>query len=498
MSGSLLVVGTSSGAGKSTVVTGLCRWLRRQGVRVAPFKAQNMSNNSYVTADGGEIGRAQAAQAMAAGVEPEVAMNPVLLKPGSDRRSHLIVLGQPAGTVDASTGWARKRELLDVVVASHRTLLARFDVVICEGAGSPAEINLRDSDIVNMGFARAADVPAVLVGDIDRGGVFASLVGTLAVLERQDQDLVRGFIVNRFRGDRGLLRPGLDELGTLTGRSVLGVLPHHEGLEIDSEDALAWSSWGGGPSTLAAEVLTVGVLRLPRASNLTDVEPLVQEPGVTVLPVTRPEQLEHCDLVIVPGSRATVDDLEWVRRRGFDVALGRRAAAGGSILGICGGFQMLGRTILDDMESGAGVVAGLGLLPVRTTFRSDKTVTRTQAMLDDGVEVRGYEIHHGDVVREGGNPWFADQGCVAGPVAGSLWHGLFDNDRWRQRYLTDAARRCGKSFVADPTIIFEQRRETRFETLADLVDRYLDTAALEAIWEDRRRPRLPRLTIELT
>ncbi len=499
MSGaSLLVVGTSSGAGKSTVVTGLCRWLHRHGVQVAPFKAQNMSNNSFVTTDGGEIGRAQAAQAQAAGVAPEVTMNPVLLKPGSDSRSHLIVLGQPAGDLDAATGWNRKHELLDTAVEAHRELLRRFDVVLCEGAGSPAEINLRSTDIVNMGFARAAGVPAVLVGDIDRGGVFASFVGTLGLLEPADQDLVRGFIINRFRGDRALLGPGLDQLRRITGRETLGVLPYQVGLELDAEDALNWSAWTGGGPELGTDSLTIGVICLPRASNLTDVEPLACEPGVAVRPLWQPDQMADCDLVIVPGTRATVHDLQWLRVRGFDSALARRAAAGHSILGICGGFQMLGTEIDDEVESGAGRVDGLGLLAVRTTFGAGKTVRQRQVTLDDGSVITGYEIHHGEVHCSEGEPFFAEEGCAAGTVAGSLWHGLFENDGWRRQYLVELAARCGKAFVPDNDVDFAARREARFDLLADLIDEHLDTSALEALWSTPRLPRLPRLAIGLT
>lgn len=476
-SGSLLVLGTSSGAGKSTVVTGLCRWLARRGVSVAPFKAQNMSLNSFVTRDGCEIGRAQVIQAQAARVEPDVLMNPVLLKPGSDTSSQLIVLGHPAGNLDAATGWHQKHGLLELVVEAHAELRRRFDVVICEGAGSPAEINLRHSDIANLGFAVAANVPAILVGDVDRGGVFASFVGTLAVLESRDQQLVRGFIVNKFRGSKELLQPGINQLAELTGRSTWGVLPYQRGLELDAEDATDFSSWLDSIAPRGEDVLSVGIVALPRASNLTDFDPLVDEPGVVLRPLYHPEEMRDCDLVVLPGTRATVSDLTWLRQRGFDVALARRAAEGRAILGLCGGYQMLGDRIDDGVESAEDSVEGLGLLPTRSVFERDKVLAQVQATLDDGTTVHGYEIHHGRVLVDG-PAFFADQGCVQGSVAGTLWHGLFENDEWRRTYLTEVATRANKRFVADIRHNFAARREARLDTLADLIEEHLDTAAL--------------------
>jgi cobyric acid synthase CobQ len=495
--GSILVAGTSSGAGKSTVVTGLCRWLHRQGVPVAPFKAQNMSLNSFVTADGGEMGRAQVVQAQAAGIAPEVLMNPVLLKPGSDTRSQIIVLGKPVGDLDAASGWREKHKLLDLVVESYRELRRRFDVVICEGAGSPAEINLRASDIANFGFARAAGVPAVLVGDIDRGGMFASVIGTLAVLEAGDQDLVRGFIINKFRGAKELLRGGIEQLTTMTGRPTFGVLPYRKGLELDAEDATDLTAWLDVAAPLGVDILSVGVVTFPRASNLTDIDPLVDEPGVVVRPIYRPEEMRDCDLVILPGTRATVNDLGWLRDRGFAHEFARRAAAGGAILGICGGYQMLSTVIDDDVESASGRVAGLALLPVRTVFQREKVLRQVQRMMPDGSTMRGYEIHHGRVEVEGGDPFFANEGCVSGPVAGTLWHGLFENDHWRREYLIDIARRAGKHFIPESEYDFAARRESRIESLADLIDEHLDTAALIGLLSADAYGALPRMNLDL-
>lgn len=492
-----MVAGTGSDAGKSALVAGLCRWLARQGVSVAPFKAQNMSLNSFVTVKGGEMGRAQVVQAQAAGVEPDVIMNPVLLKPGTDTSSQLIVLGHPRGELNSGTGWAKKRELLDLVVDAHLELRQRFDVVICEGAGSPAEINLRANDIVNLGFARAADIPAVLVGDVDRGGIFASFVGTLALLDREDQDLVRGFIVNKFRGTKELLQSGVDQLTSLTGRVTYGILPYQRGLELDAEDATDFTSWLDVAAPLGPDVLLIGVLALPRASNLTDLDPLVDEPGVVLRPIYRPEEMRDCDLVILPGTRATVSDLHWIRERRFDHALAARASAGQAILGLCGGFQMLGSVIDDVVESNVGRVQGLGLLPIRTEFKPEKILAQTRLNMDDGTIFRGYVIHHGRVSVEGGQSLFADEGCVLGSVAGTLWHGLFENDNWRRQYLLGVAERSGKRFIPDSAHDFSSRREARIDQLADLVGEHLDTDEILSLLSEDTAKSIPHVTLDL-
>jgi adenosylcobyric acid synthase len=483
--GALLVAGTTSDAGKSVVTAGLCRWLARQGVSVAPFKAQNMSLNSFVTRAGAEIGRAQAAQAAACGIEPEAVMNPVLLKPGSDTGSQLIVLGKAVAEIDAAAYWrsGRQQSLLHVVLAAFRELADRFDVVICEGAGSPAEINLRDSDIVNLGFARAAGVPAVLVGDIDRGGVFAAFVGTLAVLEPADQALIAGFIVNKFRGDVSLLKPGLDMLEQLTGRPVYGVLPWTDGIGVDAEDAIDWALLRSGGPPLGDDVLRVTVIALPRMSNHTDLDALACEPGVVVRFARQAAELADADLVILPGSRATVRDLAWLRERGIDQAITRHAARGLPVLGICGGYQMLGTLIDDEVESGAGQQPGLGLLPVRTRFGREKVLARPSRVLASGTHVHGYEIHHGLLSRDGGEPFFADEGCRAGPVAGTIWHGLLDNDEFRRDYLTEVARRSGRRFTVAPDVSFAAIREARLDRLADLMANHLEHSHIRSLIE---------------
>jgi adenosylcobyric acid synthase len=472
----LLVAGTASEAGKSAVTAGICRWLARRGVKVAPFKAQNMSLNSVVTRDGAEIGRAQAMQAAAAGIEPEAALNPVLLKPGAGGTSQVMVLGRPVAEADALSYSALKPRLAETVQACLAGLADRFDAVICEGAGSPAEINLREHDITNMGLARAAGLPVIVVADIDRGGALAALYGTLALLSREDQALVSGFVVNKFRGDARLLEPGLDRLRELTGRPVLGVLPWTAGLWLDAEDSL---TLGAGPDDSPAtgpggEVLRVVVIRLPRISNFTDIDPLIAEPGVAVRFVTSPAEVTAADLVILPGSRATVADLAWLRERGLADAVAGRAARGGPVLGICGGFQMLAREIRDEVESGAGAVPGLGLLPATAEFGPAK-VLRLRQETCDGEPVTGYEIHHGVVTADGGEPF--PGGCSAGAVLGTTWHGIFESDRFRRALLRNVAAAAGRAFEPG-RITFAQIRERKLDTLADLVTAHMDTAAL--------------------
>ncbi|RAY11851.1 cobyric acid synthase CobQ [Actinomadura craniellae] len=481
MRGALLVAGTTSDAGKSVLTAGLCRWLARRGVRVAPFKAQNMSLNSMVTADGAEIGRAQVMQAQAAGIEPTAHMNPVLLKPGSDRRSQVVVLGRPVADVDAVGYRAHKDRLREVALASLARLRAEYDVVICEGAGSPAEINLRAGDIANMGLARAAGLPVLVVGDIDRGGVFAALYGTIALLEPADQALVAGFVINKFRGAPELLAPGLDQITALTGRPVHGVLPWLDGLWLDVEDSLALD--GPRPPTLpphGAQTLRVAVVRPPRISNFTDLDALAAEPGVALRYATSPGELADADLVILPGSRATVADLGWLRARGLAAEIVRRARAGRPVLGICGGFQMLAGEIVDDVESCAGPVEGLGLLPVRVEFAPEKTLGRPEGRAY-GEPVRAYEIHHGVVAVEGGEPFL--DGCRAGAVWGTTWHGALENDGFRRAFLREVAAAAGRDFTPAPDVSFAALREARLDALGDLVERHLDTAAVERLIE---------------
>ncbi len=473
--GALLVAGTTSDAGKSVVTAGLCRWLAREGAKVAPFKAQNMSLNSAVTADGAEIGRAQAVQAAAAQVSPEAAMNPVLLKPGSDHTSQVVVLGKPWADVSAMSYRRHKAELLEVSLACLADLRSRFDVVVCEGAGSPAEINLRATDIANMGLARAAQLPVLVVGDINPGGVFAALFGTLALLSPEDQALVCGFVVNKFRGDVALLEPGLAMLERLTGRPTYGVLPWTEGLELDAEDSLGLSAAVAPVPPLGGDVLRVAVVRLPRLSNWTDVDALRSEPGLLVRFATTPEELADADLVVLPGTRATVADLAWLRRRGLDVVLARRAAEGRPVLGICGGYQMLGARIEDSVESRAGAVEGLGLLPVRTAFGREKVLGRPAGAYGPHPVTTAYEIHHGVIAVDGGEPLFSPgEGCRVGSVLGTVWHGALESDGARRALLLEVAAAVGRNWRPG-TMAFEDVRQARLDALGDLVADHLDT-----------------------
>jgi adenosylcobyric acid synthase len=489
--GALLVAGTTSDAGKSVVTAGLCRWLARQGVEVAPFKAQNMSLNSTVTVDGAEIGRAQAMQAAAAGVAPEAAMNPVLLKPGSDRTAQVVVLGRPWADVSAVSYREHKAALLEVSLQCLADLRSRYDVVVCEGAGSPAEINLRATDIANMGLARAADLPVLVVGDINPGGVFAALFGTLALLSREDQALVAGFVVNKFRGDVSLLEPGLEMLRALTSRPVLGVLPWTEGLELDVEDSLGLSAPVAPLPPRGRDVLRVSVVRLPRLSNWTDVDALRCEPGVLVRFATTPEELADADLVVLPGTRATVADLAWLRARGLDAALRERAAAGRPVLGICGGYQMLGCSISDDVESRAGTVDGLGLLPVRTVFGADKVLSRPVGAYGEHPLTTAYEIHHGRIAVDGGEPLFSPgEGCRAGAVSGTVWHGALESDGVRRALLAEVAAVTGRSWLPGD-VAFEDVRQRRLDALGDLVADHLDTDAVLRLLQEGAPPGLP-------
>ncbi len=496
MRGALLIAGTTSDAGKSVLVAGLCRWLARCGVSVAPFKAQNMSNNSVVTPDGGEIGRAQAMQAAACGIEPGVRLNPVLLKPGSDRSSQVVVLGQVNGTVSAASYRDRKAELLGVAVRALGALRTEYDVVVCEGAGSPTEINLRGSDIANMGLARAAGLPVLVVGDIDRGGVLAHLFGTLALLGRADQAQLAGFVINKFRGDPALLAPGLEQLRALTGRRSYGVLPFSDALWLDAEDSLAHTAdgvVGRAAAPHGTQWLRVAAVRLPRISNGTDVDALACEPGVAVRYVTEPSRLADADLVVLPGSKSTVADLDWLRRTGLASAVAAHAAAGRPVFGICGGYQMLGRRILDDVESGLGEVPGLGLLDLDVVFDPVKHLGRS-AGTALGEPVTGYEIHHGRVVHRGEPPLVTDvdEGSDVGHLLGTHWHGLFENDGFRRALLRRAACLAGRpGFRPAPDTSFAAVRAAQLDLLGDLVAQHLDTAALVELIERGPSPGLP-------
>ncbi|MET0699890.1 MAG: cobyric acid synthase [Mycobacterium sp.] len=494
MKGALLVAGTTSDAGKSMVVAGLCRLLARKGIRVAPFKAQNMSNNSVVTAEGGEIGRAQAMQARAAGLAPSIRFNPILLKPGSDRSSQLVVRGAVAGTVRAADYFHHREHLVGVVADELAGLRAEFDVVLCEGAGSPAEINLRATDLANMGLARAANLPVIVVGDIDRGGLLAHLFGTVAVLEPDDQALIAGFVVNKFRGDPTLLAPGLQQLAALSGRPTYGVVPYADELWLDTEDSvsvLAQQVVGVPRPPLGAQWLRIAAVRLPRISNSTDIEALACEPGVEVRWVDEPAELAAVDVVVIPGTKATVSDLGWLRSRGLDTAIAAHAAAGKPVLGICGGFQMLCRSIDDDVESTQGRVEALGLLDADIEFAAAKTLRNWESPLS------GYEIHHGQVTRSAEADW-AHVGLRRDACFGTHWHGLLDNNDFRRQWLVEAATAAGRAgFVVAPDVDVPGRRDAQLDLMADLLTAHLDVAAVLELIE-HGAPARPTVTTGLS
>jgi adenosylcobyric acid synthase len=489
-SSGLLVAGTSSDAGKSVIVAGLCRALARRGLRVAPFKAQNMSNNSMVCADGGEIGRAQYLQAHAAGLVPTTAMNPVLLKPGTDRRSFVVVRGRPAGTLEAGQYAAGRAHLAEAAFAAYRELAEAYDLVVCEGAGSPAEINLRSGDYVNLGLAREFGLPVVVIGDIDRGGILASLYGTWALLDDQDRELLKAFVINKFRGDVSVLEPGLAEITRRTGVPFRGVVPWLLDVWLDSEDTLEVGHWRASAalSATARDRLKVAVVRLPRISNATDVDALAAEPGVDLLVTVDPAVVEAADVVVLPGSRSTAGDLAWLRERGLADVVTRRARRGHPVLGICGGYQMLAHEIEDDVEGRVGVVPGLGLLPTRVEFGEAKVLARPTGSWRGHLVDGAYEIHHG-IATLGGHRTsiptpepepFLD-GWRVGSVWGTMWHGAFESDGFRRAWLADVAVAAGSQWQPDPAAMgFAARRERMLDTLARALEEHVDIEALLA------------------
>ncbi|MPQ86915.1 cobyric acid synthase [Pseudomonas sp. MAFF 730085] len=477
----LMVQGTTSDAGKSTLVTALCRWLVRQGVAVAPFKPQNMALNSAVTAEGGEIGRAQAVQAQAANLAPHTDMNPVLLKPNSDTGSQVIIHGRAVTSMNAVAYHDYKAIAMQAVLASHARLSAAYPVVMVEGAGSPAEINLRANDIANMGFAEAVDCPVLLIADINRGGVFAHLVGTLELLSPTEQARVKGFIINRFRGDIALLQPGLDWLEARTGKPVVGVLPYVMDLHLEAEDGIDRRQ-----TDKAAQVLKVVVPVLPRISNHTDFDPLRLHPQVDLQFVGPGQPIPPADLIILPGSKSVRSDLAYLRANGWDTAVARHLRYGGKVLGICGGLQMLGEQVHDPLglEGPAGSSNGLGLLAFSTTLEAEKQLRNVRGrLLLESAEVSGYEIHAGvttgsalaqaAVLLDDGRSDGAQS--ADGQVLGTYLHGVFETPAACSALL----RWAGLQDVQE--VDYHALRERDIERLADLVENHLDTDLLRKL-----------------
>lgn len=476
-----MVQGTTSDAGKSALVTGLCRVFHRQGWRVAPFKPQNMALNSAVTVDGGEIGRAQAVQAQAAGLEPHTDLNPVLLKPNTDTRAQVIIQGQPLLDLDAWGYHEYKPKALRAVLESYQRLAARYERIVVEGAGSPAEVNLRDRDIANMGFAEAVDCPVLLIADIDRGGVFAHIVGTLELLSESERARVIGFVINRFRGDLSLLQPGLDWLESRTGKPVLGVLPYLEGLYLEAEDALPLAQKKPFERTFR-----VVVPRFPRISNHTDLDPLRLHPAIEVRFVGATDAGVSADLLVLSGSKCVRGDLEWLRANGWEAVIERHLRYGGKLIGICGGFQMLGTAIHDPhgMEGEPGSSRGLGWLAMETLLERKKQLRRVKGtLLLDQAPVQGYEIHmgvsHGPALNKPALQLESGyDGALSedGQILGTYLHGLFDASEACKILLRWAGMR-------DSTPVdYERLREAGINRLADAVEECLDLARLEDLW----------------
>lgn len=477
----LMVQGTTSDAGKSTLVTALCRWLTRQGVAVVPFKPQNMALNSAVTADGGEIGRAQAVQAQACGLQPHTDMNPVLLKPNSDTGAQVIIHGRAVTTMNAVAYHGYKEIAMQAVLESHERLSLTYPVIMVEGAGSPAEINLRANDIANMGFAEAVDCPVLLIADINRGGVFAHLVGTLELLSPSEQARVKGFIINRFRGDIALLQPGLDWLEARTGKPVVGVLPYVMDLHLEAEDGLDQRQ-----TDKVEQVLNVVVPILPRISNHTDFDPLRLHPQVNLQFIGPGQVIPAADLIILPGSKSVRSDMAYLRANGWDTAIDRHLRYGGKLLGICGGLQMLGEQLHDPLglEGAPGSSAGLGLLAMSTVLEEEKQLRNVKGrLLLEGVQVSGYEIHAGvttGVALEKPAVQLDDGRCdgaqsADGQIFGTYLHGLFETPEACSALL----RWAGLQDVQQ--VDYHALRERDIERLADLVENHLDGRLLREL-----------------
>ena len=475
MAKTIMIQGTMSNAGKSLLAAGLCRVLKQDGYRVAPFKSQNMALNSFITKDGGEMGRAQVVQAEAAGIEPDVRMNPILLKPTTDVGSQVIVNGRVQGNMPAMEYYRRKRDFIPAVMEAYESLAREYDIIVIEGAGSPAEINLQENDIVNMGLARMVDAPVLLVGDIDRGGVFAQLYGTVALQSEEDRRRIKGVVVNKFRGDRAILEPGLKTLEELCGVPVAGVVPYLH-VDIDDEDSLS-ERFGRDKET---RLIDIAVIRLPRISNFTDFSPFERYENVSLRYVERARDLRAPDMIVIPGTKSTIADLQWLRQSGLEASIQKAASGGTLVFGVCGGYQMLGRHISDpEQVEAAGVteIDGMGLLPLETVFQGEKVQTQTRGVFSgvagllselNGKRYAGYEIHMGRSEEARGAL------ISLGNVYGSYVHGIFDEQEVADTILKALCAKKGVSFEALGSFDAKAYKERQYDLLADAVRAGLD------------------------
>lgn len=502
MAKAIMIQGTMSNAGKSLITAGLCRIFKQDGYKVAPFKSQNMALNSFITKEGLEMGRAQVMQAEAAGIEPTVNMNPILLKPTNDTGSQVIVNGEVIGNMSARDYFAYKPQLFSKVMEAYQELADENDIIVIEGAGSPAEINLKTDDIVNMGMAKGAKAPVLLVGDIDRGGVFAQLVGTVMLLDKEEQDMIKGLIINKFRGDKTILDPGVVMLEERSGKPVVGVAPYLN-VEVEDEDSLTERFSGDQEVGL----IDIAVIRIPRISNFTDFNPFERMPGVSLRYVTRVGELKNPDMIILPGTKNTMEDLLWMRQNGLEAAILKKAAAGTLIFGVCGGYQMMGESLSDPLgvEAG-GTIKGMGLLPVDTVFAGDKTRTRVHGSFTgvegilaglNGVELEGYEIHMGvSTLKDGAKPLTSitnmaeglektkEDGAWKDNAYGSYVHSIFDKEEVAERIVQAIGEKKGIDTTEMTGVDYQTFKETQYDILAAGLREHLDMKRIYEILEE--------------
>lgn len=496
----IMIQGTMSNAGKSLVTAGLCRVFKQDGYKVAPFKSQNMALNSFITKEGLEMGRAQVMQAEACGIEPSVNMNPILLKPTNDVGSQVIVNGEVLGNMSARDYYKKKTELIPHIMEAYNNLAKEYDIIVMEGAGNPAEINLKENDIVNMGMAKLVNSPILLVGDIDRGGVFASIAGTLMLLEEDERKMIKGTIINKFRGDVNILKPGLDMIEEITKTPVVGVVPYME-LDIDDEDSLSERFNNKG----TVDLIDIAVIRLPRISNFTDFNTFEYIPGVSLRYVKSVRELKDPDMIILPGTKNTMEDLKWLRESGLETQILKQAAKGKVIFGICGGYQMLGMELSDpfNVESG-GTMAGMGLLPTKTVFEKEKVRTRVSGNFNEVsgilaelsyVEFEGYEIHMGQTTYDfneeelttidnvNGEDIIKNDGLYKDNVYGSYIHGIFDKEEVSKAIVESLCIHKGIDYSSISTVDIEKYKEEQYDKLAEGIRNSLDMKAIYKILE---------------